>query len=80
MLEIFLDKFFKHYHFLLNGCNRLLILRLIFSRRIVKSPVFPIFAGQIRAIHIATHSHNDVNWWKFGQELAVLPLLHVDAI
>ena len=45
-----------------------------------EAPVFPVAAGQGRALDVAAHCHDDVHGGQVGQQFAVLGGFHVDAV
>src|SRR5699024_2093168 len=71
---------FQSQNFLFDCCYRFLKNFIIFARWVVKSPILPILARQIRAIYITAHCYHNIYGWKFIQQLAVLRLLHINVI
>lgn len=75
-----LNAFPKIQNFFLNQPDSFQECIIIFPGGIFQSPVLPVGTGKKRTLDIAPHGDDHIHFRDVGQELAVLGLLHVDAV
>ena len=75
-----LNTFPKIQNFFLNQPDSFQECIITFPGGIFQSPVLPVGTGKKRTLDIAPHGDDHIHFRDVGQELAVLGLLHVDAV